>query len=463
MLKVTIKPPNDAGAARISVFAPNGKMLAKPHLVVPPAGTFEFDAPNPGMYTAYLDSLGAGHALWSFQVEGSTALTVEVPPLSSLRARRAEKTDTSSGADDSKSPISAQVEVAERGSDYDTPVGGVAGPIGHIQQGSSFKAAPSAIAPGPLAVSNMRTLTMSEPRTNPVDGPLYSLGLSYDSRPLSYGGWLPFTADTVHMHHTDAGDVEVEFDRGDHLPPPDSGARLQLSFAIESTLVQRILVPLFAGGVTVRLRRTMATGLTNDLSIVPLRPETHALLQALTSNSTEIATGIWNAIDLSPAPLSRIASPHAEDDPWVSVAVGLLMLRLGWLKDHGDWVEGLAQAHPWIADTSVLAANHRLAQTPPDVDGALKYLQRARRVGAVYFFEANRLQGDLLVALAADATQDTHRRLAARELARWRTNLPNQVQVGAFFSWLMTHGARTLGSLNQRYSAIVDRGRLVAR
>jgi hypothetical protein len=265
------------------------------------------------------------------------------------------------------------------------------------------------------------------------------------------------------MHHTDAGDVEVEFDRGDHLPPPDSGARLRLSFAIESTLVQRILVPLFAGGVTVRLRRTMATGLTNDLSIVPLRPETHALLQALTSNSTEIATGIWNEIGLGATHLARYASADVNDDPWISVAVALLMLRLGWLTDHDYWLEGLARQHPWVADASILAANQRLAQTPPDVDGALKYLQQARRVGAVYFFEANRLQGDLLVALAADAAQAAHRRLAARELARWRTNLPNQVQVGAFFSWLMTHGARTLGSLNQRYSAIVDRGRLMAR
>ena len=64
--------------------------------------------------------------------------------------------------------------------------------------------------------------------------------------------------------------------------------------------------------------------LSNDtLSIVPSRPETHALLQALTSNSTEIATGIWNEIGHGPAHLARYASADVNDDPWVSVAVGV--------------------------------------------------------------------------------------------------------------------------------------------
>jgi hypothetical protein len=464
-MKVTIKPPKEAGAARISVFAPNGRMLAASRLVLPPTGTFEFNAPNPGIYTASLESLGAGHALWSFPVEGSEALTLQAPSLNSLRPRRIGRADASSEPSDDTSRVSPEIEVAEPGADYESSTGGVPGSLNRIQQqGTAISVLAGAVAPEGWAIPSMGAATMSTPRFNPDLGAVYSLGLSYDSRPLSYGGWRPFTSETVQMRHIDSGDVEVDFDRGDHLPPPDSGARLRLSFAVQSTRVQRMLVPLFAGGVKVRLRTAMSPYVTNDkLSIVPSRPESHALLQALTSNSTEVATSIWNEIGFGPAHLARYASADVNDDPWVSVAVGLLMLRLGWLTGHDYWLEGLAQQHLWVADASILAAHQRLGQTPPDLDGALKYLQQARRIGAVYFFEANRLQGDLLVALAADATQDRQRQLAAGELIRWRTNLANQVQVGAFFSWLMTRGARTRGNLDHRYSTIVDSGRLMAR
>jgi hypothetical protein len=454
MPKVTIQPPKDAGAARISVFAPDGRMLAAPRLVLPPNGTFEFDAPKPGTYTASLESLGAGHALWSFPVEGSEVLTVQAPPLGLARAGRPGAADASIGLGESDPVGPGEIATVDIGADYERE----ASPDG-------FRTHTFGLGIQRDVLSAMVTASPTSLSLSPAPGPAYSLGLSYDSRPLSHGGWRPFMADKmVRMRHTDLGDVEVNFDRGDELLPPNSGARLRLSFAIEATRVQRILVPLFAGGVTARLRTATTPYLSNDkLSIVPSRPETHALLQALTSNSTEVATGIWKEIGLGPAHLARYASADVNDDPWVSVAVGLLMLRLGRLRDNDYWIDGLAQRHPWVADASILAAHQRLAQTPPDVDGALKYLQQARRVGAVYFFEANRQQGDLLVALAADAPQNAHRQLAAAELRRWRTNLANQVQVGAFFSWLMTHGARTRGGLDQRYSAIVDSGRLMAQ
>jgi hypothetical protein len=213
----------------------------------------------------------------------------------------------------------------------------------------------------------------------------------------------------------------------------------------------------------VRVKTSSSSHLSEDrVSITPTRPEIHALLQALTSNSTEIATGIWQAIGTDPTRFADYASPQGKVDPWASVAIGLLMQRLDALTAHDWWVEGLALAYSWIADASVLAAQRRLANDPPDVDSALKHLQNARRVGAVYFFEANRLQGDLLVALAADAPEAGQRQIAASELALWRHNLANQVQVGAFFSWLMTNGARTRGGLDARYSAILDTGRMAA-
>ncbi|UPT92346.1 hypothetical protein HAP41_0000049490 (plasmid) [Bradyrhizobium barranii subsp. apii] len=511
MPKVTIEPPKEAGVVRIGVFGPDGHVLVQPRLVLP-TGTFEFDAPKPGTYTASLESLGTGQVLWNFPVASDNSM-LQAPRLDSLRLQRSQ----SAGARPIV-PVSGEIAAIELGEDG--PL--VPAPVRPAPAAATAPAAPTlntqaearrdyelALQVGNRSALNaflaqypdgfyaslaklqldkiagadhLQTLpnilqthavasasrsddgNLSAGSTmsfNPSPGAAYSLGLSYDSQPLRYGGWRPFAESIVKTRRTDSGDVEVVFDRGDKLPTANSGARLRLSFAIEANRVQRILVPLFAGGVKVVLRTMEAPYLSSDtLSIVPARPETHALLQALTSNSTEIATGIWNEIGHGPAHLARYASADISDDPWVSVAVGVLMLRLGWLHHNDYWLEELARNHPWIADASILAAHQRLAQTPPDVDGAIEHLQQARRVGAVYFFEANRLQGDLLVALAADGPDEIHRGLAAVELAHWRTNLANQVQVGAFFSWLMTRGARTRGGLDQRYSTILDSGRL---
>ncbi|MCP1835664.1 hypothetical protein J2R76_004004 [Bradyrhizobium sp. USDA 4532] len=449
MPKITIEPPSEAGVVRIGVFAPDGQLLVHPRLVLPPTGAFEFDAPKPGTYTASLESLGAGQVLWSFSVASDTS-TLKVPPLDSLRVQRPERAGARNRSGGSNTAVPGEIAAIELWADH------------HPETLPNILPTDAVAFERRLDVGNVSAgPTMS---FNPGPGVAYSLGLSYDSQPLRSGGWRPFTARTVNTRRTDSGDVEVEFDRDDTLPPANSGARLRLSIAIEANRVQRVLVPLFAGGVRVRLRTAEAPYLSSDtLSIVPSRPETHALLQALTSNSMEIATGIWNEIGHGPAHLARYASADVGDDPWVSVAVGVLMLRLGWLRDNDYWLEELARHHRWLADASILAAHQRLAQNPPDVDGAIGYLQQARRAGAVYFFEANRLQGDLLVALAADGPEKTHRNLAAAELARWRTELANQVQVGAFFSWLMTRGARTRGGLDQRYSTILDSGRLAGQ
>jgi hypothetical protein len=449
MTKVEIQPPQDAGVTRITVFAPDGRMFAAPKLVVPPTGTFEFDAPKPGTCTARLEALGAGNVLWSFPVEGAAALTVRAPSLDPLRAA---KPHAAAGRMEAGRP-NLTGEIAAVEAEIDDDLGASASEFPPAMFG--FGVGQNFLSGVPLeAVPAATTMESFKPASGPA----------YDSRPLSYGGWRPFTGDkTVHMRHTDSGDLEIYFERGEELLPANSGARLRLSFAIEATRVQRLLVPLFAGGVTVRLRKATTTYLTKDtLSIVPSHAETHALMQALTSNSTEVATSIWEEIRLGPAYLARYANADISDDPWLSVAVALLMLRLGWLDDHAYWLERLAQEHPWVADANILAARQRLAQPSPDVDGALKHLQRAGRVGAVYFFEANRLRGDLLVSLAADAPQEEQRQLATIALARWRNNLANQFQVGAFFSWLMTHGARTHGGLDRRYSSIVDAGRLIA-
>jgi hypothetical protein len=333
------------------------------------------------------------------------------------------------------------------------------------RKGAKAQLSPAKIARGVVGVSGLGVHIPLErqPFKQESASAAYSLGLSYDSRPLQYGGWRPFVdAGQVTKHYTDAGDLELEIKRDDEPLPLDGRARLRLSFAVEHTRVQRILVPLFAGGVKFSVKQAETEICGSRLAITPSRSETHALMQALASSSMETAKTIWEGIGAGPRYLARYAKADVPTDPWVSIAVGLLMIRMGWSWNELEWVESLTQQHEWISDASILAAHLRLALPSPDVDGALKHLQKAQRIGAVYFFESNRLQGELLVALAADAPEEDQRRVAAKELARWRDHLANQVQVGAHFSWLMTHGAKTRGGLDARYSAILTHGHLLA-
>jgi hypothetical protein len=412
MTRVTIDLPHDVGAAQITVFAPDGTVLVAPQLVLPTSSAFEFEAAIPGNYTASLDTLDDDRRLWSFPVLGTSTESVQAP------AQPRRPRDWLRG-----------------------------------------------LAPGPV-MRGGSTLESSVRRDA-----VYSLGLSCTGQlpdcDLPQGerqGWRPFVSDSavkVRNAGADAGDVEVEFQRHDHLRPADGGGLLRLSFAIEATRVQHLLVPLFAGGVTIRVRTATSQHITdNKLSVLPARREVQALMQALTSSSTDVAARLWDDLSTGPANLARYAGADLDEDPWVSVAAGLMLFRLGRLSKRDTWIQSLAERHAWLPDAGILAAHQALSQDEPDIGRALSHLSQASAAGPVYFFESSRLQGDLLVALAADAPGEEQRRAAAGELALRRQRFSDQVPVGAFFSWLAADGARTSGVLDQRNTAILDRGRL---
>jgi hypothetical protein len=410
MTRVTIDLPDDVGAARITVFAPNGTVLVAPQLVLPTSSTFEFEAAVPGLYTASLDTLDNDRRLWSFPVTG-TSTSSERAPAQPRRPRERLH--------------------------------------GH--------------APGPA----MRDASTFESGVRP--GAVYSLGLSRTEQQPDCGlpqgegqGWRPFVSDSaVKVRNSDSADVEVEFQRDDHLRPADGGGLLRLSFAIEATRVQQLLVPLFAGGVTIRVGAAASEHIMdNKLSVLPMRREVRALMQALTSSSTEIAERLWDDLSTGPANLANYAGNNMDEDPWVSAAAGLMLFRLGRLNKQDAWIQSLAERHAWLPDAGILAAHQALSQDEPDIGRALSHLSRASVAGPVYFFESNRLQGDLLVALAVDAPGEAQRQAAARELALRRQRFSEQVPVGAFFSWLAAGGARTSGVLDQRDTAIINRGQL---
>jgi tetratricopeptide (TPR) repeat protein len=368
MIAVYIRPPEEAGAARIGVFGPDGRLLLKPQLVTPGSSQLEFHAPGPGTYTAGVEPLGGNQQLWGFDVDGPGPVTVDVPTCQRSR----------------------------------------------------------------LGAQSFHDFIFADGAARDEINPSFSLDL------LHPDGWRPYDGRwPTEFRRFERGGVELVLNRGGG--PLDSRAvsRLRLSLEIEKKKMRRILVPLFAGGVVIRVIVSPDDQSDVDVTITPSRREIHSLLQALTTASAKEAEQIWTDLAHGPLELGRYASADVEDDPWISVAVGLLMLRLGWLKDSDTWVEVLTQKYPWIADASILAAHLSLSYATPDIYGALRHLMNARKAGAVYFFEADRLQGDLLVALAEDAPDRQQQDFAARELAGWRYRLPNRRQVGAFFSWLI--------------------------
>ncbi|MGD0104111.1 MAG: hypothetical protein ABSC06_08750, partial [Rhodopila sp.] len=336
--------------------------------------------------------------LWSFDVGGAGPITVTAPAEQPNLA--APMVDLDIGVRVEERPIQDPSAAAYAGSL----------PLGFVSSFMSDGLRRDFFAGRSLSASGHSSPT----RRGDVKsvGP-FSVGLSYDSHPGTYGGWLPLADGSVEVRHK-GGVSELIFPRQDEPLSSIERKRLRLSFALAQTKIQRILVPLFAGGVVVRIEAGVsAEAAESRINIVPSRLETRALLQALVSGSRGTAEKIWEDVSKCPPQLSLFGSVDVKSDPWVCVAVGLLMIRLGWLTtENNNWIETLAEKYDWVADASILAAYLRLAQTRPDVDGALSFLTKARKVGAVYFFEANRQQSDLLVSLAADAPELNQRSIA---------------------------------------------------
>jgi hypothetical protein len=309
----------------------------------------------------------------------------------------------------------------------------------------------------------------------------FSIGLSTDARPLAYGGWRPYagpwpvsvseappaTSSEPHGVIVRVGRSEGEpLAHGGIKPRAKSGARLRLSVSIARTKVERLLVPLFSGGVRIALGHQEAGGL--GPSAIPEDPEKASLVAALSDAVGSEGRAIWE----------KFATRHSIDayihgdigeDPWIVVVACLLSLRFEQIE-HGrtfDWAQTLAEIYPWIPDTHVLLARTRLLAAGKDeaarieaADDALNALNLARRLGAPYFAHSNAMLGECLGALRDAAPEETQRSRAGSEIVEWRKHLPHQRTAGISFSWIMSRGAGSSGGLDSRYSKILAHGYL---
>lgn len=316
----------------------------------------------------------------------------------------------------------------------------------------------------------------------------FSIGLSVDSRPMGYGGWRPYEgpwpitfSSTPKGSGADEGGASLEnvarawlrIDRshvalvssgGDArgMPLPADGARLRLSVSIEGLRVERILIPLFSGGVTIEFALDPSGGLL--LNVEPVDLEKQSLARALSSAVGIEGQSVW-ADFTKRLPVGLYVSGDIPEDPWTAILAMLCAVRFPGVEEHEalQWAPALCNQSPWIPDGHILLARSVLMGAAPDdrvgaADEALRVLSVARRLGAPYFAYANALLGDMLTALRDGAPEERQKIQATKEMGYWSRHLPRQRTAGVSFSWLMSSGARSRGGLDARYSAMLANG-----
>jgi hypothetical protein len=438
MSTVRFRPPQEIGAANVQIFSPTGAPVANSELVTYSA-PFEFEAREQGLFYARVTPVGEDAQFLTFYV-GSRADVSGVPP------------GPAGGVEiqDNRHPTYWSYEPKNSGVDVVWVGPGQAGraeiqdsrhltywnytpKIGSLREATTNFQWDTESAPG------WRNLGRRGPGTNRPRR--ISAGLSYDSLPNKFGGWRPFTGPWPLAVFKSDNRWWFELGRSGDEPMNEENGRLRLHISIEESRAQRLLIPVFLGGVSGTID---TSGPEIKVSLRARDENIQLLLQGLSS-----ASGPESDALLDIAAKSR--SNSVNDDPWASLAFGLLAQQRHPDAFSVSEAQLLEQEFAWIPDTSIILANLLLRGQSPDVGSALNHLEKARRVGAPYFVMTNSLHGDLLVTLAADAPLDEHRKRAASELAIWRRRIPFQMAVGPFFSWLTRKGWQSDGKLDRRY------------
>lgn len=428
MSTFSFKAPGDLSVGRVTLL--QGDEVVSQWITTPGAREMQVDA-RPGVYTANIEPIGLPPQSFAFEIGPQSPMAVESPDLAELAAGWTSKAS------------SVRVETPQR----------------KDRIGESLVSAwtPSASSEGSSADQSK----------------VISIGLSQQDAGGGRSGWRPYVGEGVI--------VELQ---GDSLaviiaPPPaviSATPRLRLSIALERSRVQRLMVPLFRDGVRVEIRPSSLTTSDFAVRVIPSNLERRALFQALQAGSYEEAQAVQK--DLVPSKDIGGYFNVLDQDPWTAIVAALLTLRFPDLFGAKDptWAPFLADHYPWAGDTKVLLARHRLINAgrarearEAAAAAAIGDLAAARKRGAPYFAYANQMIGEMLGALVGSRELDeTIRRRADRELARWRNDRPLHANAGGAFSWLKSNPrlvdrtptpfTRTRGNLNERYSTVLFRG-----
>jgi hypothetical protein len=262
---ISLIAPADAGAARIRVLGPAGEArLQKKGGRVAISTPFDpcidiLDA-VPGSYTAFIEPLGEPPVTFPFVLNETTDV-VKVPRMSLLNKI--------------KPPSDWRLEPTTHQS---------------IHVGTE------------IADMSMATPSFQKPKETSTAR--FSIGLSVDSKPLASGGWRPYVGPWLtEFFAASLENLTLNIKRGHEslikdrikpkqLPGVEDGARLRLSLSIEAQPVEHLLVPVFAGGVSVTFQVDPLGGLS--IQVLPLDLEKQSLVKALSTALGSEAEIIWS-------------------------------------------------------------------------------------------------------------------------------------------------------------------------
>ncbi len=422
MTTLSFFAPSDAGALRVRLRSPAGS--AQDWIATPFDPVRTLSGVPSGEYTATLEPMGELPVDYVFTVrERSGDVEVRPPTIKELRSQ--------SGALEQIEPASRNPTEAPH-SDAD-PQGSV-----------------------------LRRIT---------------IGLS-ENVPYRRAHWQPYLGSDVRVELTNSGlDVIIADETREREVP-----RLRISMAVEKIRIERFLVPRYRGGVKVSFRPGSLATADMNIRVVPVDPGRRALVQTLGARTGAEAAVLARDLRAS-ALFATLRDPAGQDgDPWGTTVLGLLSTRFPAFAELADevWRDLDLRSIGWLADAHVLAARRRLAAAAgtgssgriQSADEALSKLTSARRLGAPYFGQTNRLMGEMLGALADKAPVEVQRKQALHERDRWRKTIKLSGGANPTFSWMLSNRnsgeigpeagetlyAPTRGELSSTFSRILFEG-----
>ncbi|WP_373928462.1 hypothetical protein QTN93_15100 [Sphingomonas aerolata] len=395
----------------------------------------------PGYYTATIIPSGMASQSVIFEVRAGEDNRVTVPAFASLIASSGNttflKVSDQLAAIDALFGGATKVDVS--------PPAATAGLLGILDTGPAAEAPLTADHRGEPAVDASKSKADAVPW-----GQRLSIGLSKEAEHQS-DSFRAFSG-RASMALSEAR-LELVV-TGPDAWSPLSGERVRLSVAIENVRVERLLLPMYRGGVQITIVPSHLSSNDVELEVLPNDPRLRALVRSLITGTREEAKAV--------RPLVRTADDllnvDTVVDPWEAILSVLLSIRFP--DDMPPFTaalaDGLVALAPWAYDSYVIQARQRLYSASSDAEraaaapAALEMLRKAQACGSPYFNYVNQLFSEMIEWLyrrfdTEPPDQSTKRAVKIRD--RWFREQSLQSKAGASFSWLARDEAQLKNGL----------------
>lgn len=428
MTTLKLKAPDDLSVGSVRIA--NAAEEIKNWVATPDNRTYIGDV-TPGFYIATVTPAGVASQSVIFEVRGSEANTVTLPPFASLIASNGNTTflDVSDQSAAIEALFSSVVQLDV------SPA--TARPADEADDDAALSPATAEGEldddPAPPAA------TASGEPDAATRGQLLSIGLSKEGESKSdsfraFSGRASIALSEARLELIVAGPDDWS---------PLSGERVRLSVAIQNVRIERLLLPMYRGGVQITITPSQLSSNDVELEVLPNDPRLRALVRSLIAGTPDEAQAVRSLVRTA----EDLLDADTVVDPWEAILSVLLSIRF---PDDmppltAALVDGLVALAPWAYDSYVVQARQRLYSATSDDERAaaaveaLEMLRKAQTHGSPYFDYVNQLFSEMIESLYGyfDRHQSGHSRKKAVKIRdRWFREQPLQSKAGACFSWL---------------------------